>query len=162
MPTRMHVRVSFLNPKKTQKMTNMQTQKQPQSTGENQLFEGKQIRGCVENSGVYVIKRALKRSVWYGVYQIKESKWTGLKFLKMAYPEVSVDKKKEVWEWKLEPGQYLVVERIERNEKRYDLYIWYLTVETNKACWQFWSKTWVSDVLDIKPMLESILEKRYR
>jgi len=26
MPTRMHVRVSFLNPKKTPKMTNMQTQ----------------------------------------------------------------------------------------------------------------------------------------
>jgi hypothetical protein len=131
-----------------------------QVSRENQLFEGKQIRGCVENSGVYVIRRALKRGVWYGVYRIEESKWTGLKFLKMAYPEVLVDKKKEVWVWKLEPGQYLVVERIERSKKRYDLYVWHLTVEPNRVCWQFWGKTWVSDILDIKPMLELSLRKR--
>ena len=71
-----------------------------------------------------------------------------------------VDKKKEVWIWKLEPGQYLVVESVEKSKKRYDLYVWYLIVEPNRACWHFWGKSWVSDVLDIKPMLQTILEKR--
>ena len=119
-----------------------------------------QIRGCIEINGVYEIRRARVRGVWNGVYRIEESKWTGYKFLKLVYPEVVVDKKKEVWTWKLEPGQYLVVESIERSKKRYDLYVWHLTVEPDKACWQFWSKSWVSDVLDIKPFLELILEKR--
>ena len=130
----------------------MQTQKQ--------TFEGNQIRGCVEINGVYEIRRAQIRGVWHGVYRIEESKWTGYKFLKFVYPEVVADERKEVWTWKLEPGQYLVVERIERGKKRYDLYVWHLTVEPNKACWQFWSETWVSDILDIKPMLQFILEKR--
>jgi len=133
---------------------------QPKSTGENQLFEGKQISGCVEYSGVYEIRRALVRGVWHGVYRIEESKWTGFKFLKFVYPEGVVDEKKEVWVWKLEPGQYLAVERVEKSKKRYDLYVWHLTVELNKACWHFWGKTWVSDVLDIKPMLQFILERR--
>ena len=119
-----------------------------------------QIRGCIEINGVYEIRRALKRNVRYSVFRIEESKWTGYKFLKRVYPEVMADKKKEVWEWKLEHGQYLVVEKIERSEKRYDLYVWHLTVEADKACWCFWGKSWVSDVLDIKPWLQLVLEKR--
>ena len=121
-----------------------------QVSRENQPFEEKQIRGCVENSGVYEIRRAQVRGVRHSVYRIEESKWTGYKFLKFVYPEVVVDERKEVWIWKLEPGQYLVVERVEKSKKRYDLYVWHLTVEPNKACWQFWSKTWVSDILDTK------------
>ena len=147
-----HVGESFLNPSFTPIMTHMQNQKQP--------FEGKQIKGCIEINGVYEIRRAQVRGVRHSVYRIEESKWTGYKFLKFVYPEVRVDEKKEVWIWKLEPGQYLVVERVEKSKKRYDLYVWHLTVEPNKACWQFWSKTWVSDILDAKPMLQLILEKR--
>jgi hypothetical protein len=143
---------SFLNPKKTHLLTHMQNQ--------NQTFEGKQINGCVEINGVYEISRAQIRGVRHSVYRIEESKWTGYKFLKFVYPEVRADEKKEVWAWKLEPGQYLVVERVERGKRRYDLYVWYLIVELNKACWWFWSNTWVSDILDTKPMLQLILEKR--
>ncbi len=130
------------------------------STSKTQTFEGKQINGCVEINGVYEIRRAQIRGVRYSVYRIEESKWTGYKFPKYVYPEVVVDEKKEVWIWKLEPGQYLVVERVEKGKKRYDLYVWHLIVEPNKACWHFWGKSWVSDILDIKPWLELILEKR--
>ncbi len=78
------------------------------STSKTQTFEGKQINGCAEINGVYEIRRAQIRGVRYSVYRIEESKWTGYKFPKYVYPEVVVDKKKEVWIWKLEPGQYLV------------------------------------------------------
>ena len=138
----------------------MVSQTQPETGKTQPKFTGIQIRGCVENSGVYEIRRAQVHGVRYSVYRIEESKWTGYKFLKFVYPEVVVDERKEVWIWKLEPGQYLVVERVEKSKKRYDLYVRHLTVEPNKACWQFWSKTWVSDILDTKPMLELILEKR--
>jgi len=148
----MHDRVNLLNPSFTPKKTTMQTQKQ--------TFEGKQIKGCIEYSGVYEIRRAQVRGVRHSVYRIEESKWTGYKFLKFVYPEVVVDEKKEVWMWKLEPGQYLVVKRVEKSKKRYDLYVWHLIVEPNRACWHFWGKSWVSDVLDIKPWLELIIEKR--
>jgi len=131
-----------------------------QVSRENQPFEEKQIRGCVENSGVYEIRRAQKRGVMHRVYRIEESKWTGYKFLKFVYPEVVVDKKKEVRIWKIEPGQYLVVESVEKSKKRYDLYVWHLIVEPNRVCWHFWGKSWVSDVLDIKPWLQMVLEKR--
>jgi hypothetical protein len=127
---------------------------------QTQLFEGIQIKGCVENSGVYEIRRAHVCGVWRGVYRIEESKWTGYKFLKFVYPEVRADEKKEVWIWKLEPGQYLVVERVERGKRRYDLYVWHLIVEPNRACWHYWGKSWVSDVLDIKSWLQMVIEKR--
>ena len=147
-----HVGVRFLNPKKTPLMTNMNSQ--------TQTFKGKQINGCVEINGVYEIRRAQVCGVRHRVYRIEESKWTGYKFLKIVYPEVVIDERKEVLIWKLEPGQYLVVEGIEKSRKRYDLYVWHLIVEPNKVCWHFWGKSWVSDVLDIKPWLQMVLEKR--
>ena len=120
-----------------------------------------QIRGCVENSGVYEIRRVWIRGgdKWWGVFRIVNKGYA--KFVELVHPEASViNEKKEVWTWKLGQGQYLVVERVERGKRKYDLYVWHLTVEPNRACWQFWSKTWVSNILDTKPMLELILEKR--
>jgi hypothetical protein len=123
--------------------------------------QSKSTRTCFEINGVYEIRREWIRGgvKWWGVFRIVDKGYA--KFVKLVHPETSVvDEKREVWTWKLEPGQYLVVKRVRKSERRYDLYVWHLTVEPNKACWWFWSKTWVSDILDTKPMLQLILEKR--